>query len=45
LIDKLHLSGSKEFTDLLSGAKYNTNDIAEGVGITLPAMSGLLLEF
>jgi glycosidase len=45
LLEKLQLSGSKEFTDLLSGTKYNTNNIADGVNIILPAISGLLLEF
>jgi glycosidase len=45
LLEKLQLSGSKEFTDLLSGTKYNTNNIAEGVNTILPATSGLLLEF
>jgi glycosidase len=45
LIDKLHLSGGREFTDVLSGAKYNTNDINNGLDITLPATSGMLLSF
>ncbi|MGZ3750779.1 MAG: cyclomaltodextrinase C-terminal domain-containing protein, partial [Mucilaginibacter sp.] len=45
LLDKLHLSGSKQFTDLLSGAKYNTTDINNGVDITLPSASGMLLSF
>ncbi|MDB5023048.1 MAG: tvaII [Mucilaginibacter sp.] len=45
LIDKLHLSGNKEFTDLLSGAKYNTNDINKGLDIALPPTSGMLLSF
>jgi glycosidase len=45
LLEKLQLSGSKEFTDLLSGTKYNTNNIAEGVNIILPATSGMLLNF
>jgi glycosidase len=45
LIDKLHLSGSMEFTNLLNGAKYNTNDINAGLDITLPPTSGMLLSF
>ena len=45
LLVKLHLSGSKEFTDLLNGTKYNTNDINNGLDITLPATSGMLLSF
>jgi hypothetical protein len=45
LLEKLHLSGSKEFTDLLSGAKYSTNDINNGLDIVLPAASGMLLSF
>ena len=45
LLAKLNLSGVKEFTDLLSGAKYSTNDIKNGLDITLPAVSGMLLNF
>ncbi|AYL96830.1 alpha-amylase family glycosyl hydrolase [Mucilaginibacter celer] len=45
LLTKLNQSGHKQFTDLLSGAKFNTDDISKGVEVSLPAMSGLLLEF
>ncbi len=45
LLKQFNLSGKKEFTDLLSGKKYNTDDIAAGVNITLPPTSGMLLEF
>ncbi|MET3503403.1 glycosidase [Mucilaginibacter rubeus] len=45
LLTKLNQSGHKQFTDLLSGAKFNTDDIKNGVEVSLPAMSGLLLEF
>ncbi|WP_426671690.1 alpha-amylase family protein [Mucilaginibacter sp. McL0603] len=45
LLAKLNLSGAKEFTDLLTGAKYNTNNINKGLDITLPAVSGMLLNF
>lgn len=41
----LDVSGSIAFADLLSGAKYSTTDISQGVEITIPATSGLLLEF
>lgn len=45
LLQLLKLSGGYQFTDLLSGAVYHTDNIAEGVAIHLPAMSGMLLEF
>jgi hypothetical protein len=45
LLQKFDLSGSKEFTDLLNGTKYNTNDINSGLDITLPPASGMLLSF
>jgi glycosidase len=45
LLAKLNLSGSKEFTDLLSGTKYSTSDINAGLDLTLPATSGMLLSF
>lgn len=45
LLTKLNQSGQKQFTDLLSGAKFNTDDIKNGVEVSLPAMSGMLLEF
>ena len=45
LLAELHLNGNVQFNDLLSGNKYNTNDIAGGLSITLPASSGTLLEF
>jgi len=45
LLKQLSLSGSREFTDLLSSAKYNTQDINQGLELTLPATSGMLLEF
>jgi hypothetical protein len=45
LLQKLDLSGSKEFTDLLNWTKYNTNDINDGLDITLPPTSGMLLSF
>lgn len=45
LLAKLNLSGSKEFTDLLSGTKYYTSDINMGLDLTLPAISGMLLSF
>jgi len=45
LLSLLNLSGSKVFTDLLSGAKFETSDVTQGVDLTLPASSGMLLEF
>lgn len=43
LLQQLHLSGHARFTDLLSGNVYETNDIAKGVDLTLPASSGAML--
>jgi glycosidase len=45
LLHKLNLNGSKQFKDLLSGINYNTNDIKNGVEITVGASNGLMLEF
>ncbi len=45
LLNYLNLSGQREFTDLLSGDKFTTPDIAAGVYITLPASGGRLLDF
>jgi glycosidase len=45
LLTKLNHHGHKQFTDLLSGTKFNTDDIKNGVEVSLPAMSGMLLEF
>ncbi len=45
LLQQLNLSGEKNFTDLLSGNKYSTDNIEAGLQITLPATSGMLLEF
>jgi len=45
LIDRLQISGKTEFADLMSGIKFVTDNIADGVNITLPAMSGMLLQF
>src|SRR6185312_2016286 len=45
LLQLLNLGGSYQFTDLLSGIVYHTDNIADGVAVKLPAMSGVLLEF
>jgi glycosidase len=45
LLKQLNLSGGKEFTELLTKAKFNTGDISNGIELTLPASSGMLLEF
>lgn len=45
LLKQLNLSGEIAFTDFLSGKKYYTDDISEGLNIILAASSGMLLEF
>ena len=45
LLDQLKISGQKIFADLLSGVKYNTDNIANGLQVSIPASGGLLLEF
>ena len=45
LVSKWNLSGKMEFIDLLSGNKYNTNNIVEGLEIKLSATSGVMLKF
>ncbi|HVV56562.1 MAG TPA: alpha-amylase family protein [Mucilaginibacter sp.] len=45
LLQYMQITGSREFTDLLSGAKYETDDISAGIYITLQACSGMLLSF
>lgn len=45
LLKQLNLTGKQQLTDLLNGNKYNTDNITGGVSITLPASSGMLLEF
>jgi glycosidase len=45
LLKQLNLEGEQQFTDLLSGKKFSTISIAGGIDITLPASSGMLLEF
>ncbi len=45
LLQKLNLSGGKVFTDLLSGAKFNADEIKNGVAVHLPASSGVMLDF
>ena len=45
LLNQLHVSGITQFKDLLSDTKYSTNNIAEGISISLQPTSGLLLEF
>jgi glycosidase len=44
LLSKLNLSGKKEFTDLLSGAKFDTDDVWQGVEVELQGSGGLLLQ-
>ncbi len=45
LLNYLNLTGRQEFTDLLWGNKYDTNDIADGLQLTIPPSGGMLLEF
>jgi glycosidase len=45
LLSKLNLSGKTTFTNLLSGTKFNTDDIRNGVEVKIPASGGLLLAF
>lgn len=45
LLNKLNLSGKAAFTDLLSEAKFNTDDIRNGIDVKIPASGGLLLAF
>jgi len=45
LLNYLNLTGRWEFTDLLWGNKYNIDNIADGLQLTIPASGGMLLEF
>jgi glycosidase len=44
LLTQFGLSGAHNFTDLLSGATFNSADIHAGIPVTVPASSGLLLN-
>ena len=45
LLKKFNLTGQLEFADLLSGVKYRTDNVAEGVQVLLSPTSGMLLKF
>ena len=45
LLNYLNLTGKLEFTDLLWDKKYDTDNIADGLQLTIPASGGMLLEF
>jgi glycosidase len=45
LISQLNISGAIQFKDLLSDALYGTNNITDGINLSLQPTSGLLLEF
>lgn len=45
LIHQLKLNAGTEFTDILSGTKFFSHEINDGVTIKLPPSSGMLLEF
>ncbi len=45
LIAQLKLSGSKTFTDLLTGTSYKTDNVTDGLKLKLGPTSGVLLRF
>ncbi len=45
LLNQLKINGAIRLTDLLSGASYSVSDMANGLDITLPATSGVMLKF
>ena len=45
LLKQLNLDGRVNFVELLSGNKYSTDNIENGLQVTLPASGGMLLEF
>jgi glycosidase len=45
LLNKLNISGKTALTDLLSGAKFDTDDIKNGIEVKVSASGGLLLAF
>jgi glycosidase len=45
LLSQLKINGKKDFTDLINGNKFSTNDIATGIDIDLPPTAGFLLNF
>ncbi|QJD97525.1 alpha-amylase [Mucilaginibacter robiniae] len=45
LLTKFNLSGQVVGTDLLSGTEHNIADIAQGIPLALPPVSGVLLKF
>jgi glycosidase len=44
LLKQLDLNGKGNFVDLLSGNKYSTDNIEDGLQVTIPASGGMLLE-
>jgi glycosidase len=45
LLMQQNVYGEKLFTDLLSGQTFYTSNISNGINISLPPMSGVLLQF
>lgn len=45
LLQALSLGGKTEFNELLSGNKFYTDNIVDGIHLKMPASSGVLLEF
>ncbi len=45
LLERWDLYGKMEFTDLLNGKKYGTDNITEGLTVNILATSGIILNF
>jgi glycosidase len=45
LLNYLNAHGERDFTDVLTGSKYHTDKIEDGLQLTIPASVGMLLEF
>ncbi|QKJ29647.1 cyclomaltodextrinase C-terminal domain-containing protein [Mucilaginibacter mali] len=45
LRERLNIKGQTEFTDVLSEVKFTSNDMTNGLDITLPATGGVMLSF
>lgn len=45
LLKQLNLSGKQVFDDLLNGANFKTNNIADGINVKIPGTGGMLLQF
>ncbi len=45
LLQQLQISGAVDFRDLMGGQVLHTGNIQNGVNVTLPAMSGMMIKF